>query len=58
VHKNLCAARKRNEASDFGAGIGAIGFQESDEAAKIELTYSIAATISRAGQRSKGWLCA
>jgi hypothetical protein len=53
VHRNLCAARKGNEASDFGAGLGGIEFPGGDEAAKIELTYSTTASISRVDQRWK-----
>ena len=38
MHRNLCAACKSNEASNFGANFGGIGFSGGDEAATIDLT--------------------
>jgi len=47
VHRNYAQFAKRNEASGFGAVSAGSDFHESDEAAKIELTYSTMASISR-----------
>ena len=38
MHRNLCAAYKRNGASNFGATLAESDSQEGDEAATIELT--------------------
>ena len=51
MHRNLCAACKRNGASSFGAGLGGIGFSGGDGTAKTELPYSTTRGISRAGPR-------
>ena len=48
MHRNLCTGDKRNEASNFGAGLGGPDSREDDGAAKIDLTYSTLSDINRA----------